>query len=86
MGASASFEQPTLAVEPGGQSEVQLRVRNTGGVVDSFTFEAVGVPEGWVTVAPAEVRLFPETEEFVAFHFCRLLTHCLLSEKIAMSH
>jgi hypothetical protein len=65
MGASASFEVSEISVEPGGQAEVRLRVRNTGSVVDSFTFEPVGVPAGWVTVTPAELRLFPETEEFV---------------------
>ena len=65
MGASASFEQSSISVEPGGQAEVQLRVRNTGGVVDSFSFEPVGIPPEWVSVSPAEVRLFPETEEYV---------------------
>jgi hypothetical protein len=65
MGASASFERSTLPVQPGGQAEVQLRVRNTGSVVDSFTFAPVGIPATWVTVAPAELRLFPETEEHV---------------------
>ncbi|MGA1440398.1 MAG: hypothetical protein ACO4CU_11285 [Ilumatobacteraceae bacterium] len=65
MGASASFERPTLPVAPGANAEVRLRVRNTGSVVDSFSFEPVGVPSGWVTVEPAELRLFPATEEFV---------------------
>jgi hypothetical protein len=65
MGASASFEQSSISVEPGGQAEVRLRVRNTGGVVDSFSFEPVGIPPEWVSVSPAEVRLFPETEEHV---------------------
>ena len=65
MGASASFDQTAVSVEPGGQAEVQLRVRNTGGVVDSFSFEPVGIPADWVSVTPAELRLFPETEEYV---------------------
>jgi len=65
MGASASFEQSSVSVEPGGQVDVQLRVRNTGGVVDSYSFEPVGIPAEWVSVSPPEVRLFPETEEFV---------------------
>lgn len=65
MGASAELDRTTLPVEPGGQSEVRLRVRNTGDVVDSFTFSPVGIAPGWVAVEPAEIRLFPETEEFV---------------------
>lgn len=65
MGASASFERPTLPVAPGASAEVRLRVRNTGSVVDSFSFEPVGIPADWVTVEPSELRLFPATEEFV---------------------
>ncbi|MEQ8439293.1 MAG: hypothetical protein RIB65_17515 [Ilumatobacter fluminis] len=65
MGASAAFDRPTLPVEPGASAEVRLRVRNTGDVVDSFTFESVGIAPNWVTFEPVEIRLFPETEEFV---------------------
>jgi hypothetical protein len=65
MGASASFDTSVVPVEPGGQVEVRLRVRNTGPVVDQFTFEPVGIAPAWVRVEPAQVRLFPETEEYV---------------------
>ena len=46
MGASASFEQSQLNVIPGEHTETQLRVRNTGSVVDQFTFEAIGCGSG----------------------------------------
>ncbi len=65
MGASASFEQSRLNVIPGEHTETQLRVRNTGSVVDQFTFEAIGDGADWITVAPAEFSLFPAAEETV---------------------
>ena len=51
MGASASFEQSRLNVIPGEHTETQLRVRNTGSVVDEFTFEPIGFAAEWITVA-----------------------------------
>ena len=65
MGASASFEQSRLNVIPGEHTESQLRVRNTGSVVDQFTFEADRFGADWITVAPAEFSLFPAAEETV---------------------
>ena len=65
MGASASFEQSRLNVIPGEHTEFQLRVRNTGSVVDQFTFEPIGFGAEWITVAPAEISLFPAAEETV---------------------
>jgi len=65
MGASASFEQSQLNVIPGDHTETRLRVRNTGSVVDQFTFEAIGAGADWISVAPAELSLFPAAEETV---------------------
>ena len=65
MGASASFEASQLNVVPGEHAETRLRVRNTGSVVDQFTFEAIGEATDWITVAPAELSLFPAAEETV---------------------
>ena len=65
MGASASFELSQLNVIPGEHTETNLRVRNTGSVVDQFTFEAIGEAMDWITVAPAELSLFPAAEETV---------------------
>ncbi|MGH9134023.1 MAG: hypothetical protein ACRDZZ_08815 [Ilumatobacteraceae bacterium] len=65
MGASASFELSQLNVIPGEHTETQLRVRNTGNVVDQFTFEPIGDGAEWISVAPAEISLFPAAEETV---------------------
>ena len=65
MAVSAAFEQQTVNVEPGGQVDVRLRVRNVSEIVDQITFQAVGIDPSWVVVTPPELRLFPGTEEFV---------------------
>ena len=39
MGAAVELAEDALAVEPGGQVATRVRVRNTGEVVDRFTFD-----------------------------------------------
>ncbi len=62
MGASVTLVTPSVAVEPGGEVAVDLRLRNTGGVVDEFTLEVVGDSAGWASVDPPTVSLFPGAE------------------------
>jgi hypothetical protein len=50
---------------PGGSVTYELRVRNTGTVVDELTFEALGDGAGWIRVEPAVLPLFPGVEETV---------------------
>lgn len=69
MGATATFDQSTLEVEPGGQVSGQLTVRNTGDVVDEFSFEVLGDAAGWTVVDPATLRLFPNTEQSATVRF-----------------
>jgi hypothetical protein len=54
-----------LAVEPGSTISTELRVRNTADIVDEFTFEPLGVAADWITLEPATVRLFPDTDAVV---------------------
>ncbi len=63
MGALAVLEPRLLPVEPGGQVSAQLRVRNTGSVVDQFTFQVLGDALDWTTVTPPTLSLFPGAEE-----------------------
>ena len=58
-----------MAVTPGSQASVQLRVRNTGSVVDQFTFQVLGDAQPWSTVVPPSLSLFPGAEEAVAITF-----------------
>jgi hypothetical protein len=69
MGASASLERAEVAVAPGSEATVALRVRNNGSVVDQFTFEPVGPGALWIEVEPPTVSLFPGAEETVTVRF-----------------
>ena len=69
MGCSASLNPSKVAVAPGGQAEAELRVRNTGGVVDEFTVEVLGEAAPWATAAPESVSLFPGGEATVHLLF-----------------
>jgi hypothetical protein len=60
MGALAHLSQTTIDVEPGRTAVFGMTVRNTGTVVDRFTFEALGSGAPWVTFAPSTLSLFPE--------------------------
>ena len=64
-GNSVSLQQTALAVQPGESVSTELRVRNTGDVVDQFSFQPLGDAAPWITVEPPTVRLFPETDALV---------------------
>ncbi|HEY5488641.1 MAG TPA: hypothetical protein VIK00_02300 [Candidatus Limnocylindrales bacterium] len=69
MGAAAHLESRLIAVTPGSQASVQLRVRNTGSVVDQFTFQVLGDAQAWSTVTPPSLSLFPGAEDAVSVSF-----------------
>jgi hypothetical protein len=69
MGAGAHLEDATVSVEAGGAASVALRVRNTGQVVDQFTFEVLGVAAGWTSAEPPSISLFPNAEEATSLWF-----------------
>ena len=54
-----------MTVVPGGEAAVDVRIANTGTVVDSFTVTVVGAAAGWATVEPAAVSLFPGADQTV---------------------
>ena len=69
MGALARLSDAVVDVEPGGTISLELTVRNTGTVVDQFTFEILGAAGAWTTVEPPTVSLFPQGEEAVQVVF-----------------
>ena len=69
MGASATLRTTAVTVEPGGSAFCELALRNTGSVVDEFTFEILGDAADWATVTPATISLFPGTEGSVQITF-----------------
>ncbi len=62
MGAAAFLEAKALAVDPGQETTASIRVRNTGQVVDQFTLSILGDAQGWATVDPPSLSLFPGAE------------------------
>jgi hypothetical protein len=59
MGAEATLTPGQLLVTPGGEATFEASVRNTGGVVDSFTFTPLGPAAPWTACEPAALSLFP---------------------------
>jgi hypothetical protein len=49
-----------VEVEPGHTATVPITVRNTGTVVDRYTFEALGAAAPWARFSPDSLSLFPE--------------------------
>jgi len=62
VGSIATISPETLPVDPGDEAACELRVRNTGNVVDQFSFEALGHVAPWVTFEPPSISLLPEGE------------------------
>lgn len=69
MGVSASLHVNAVSIAPGQAGAIEMKVRNTGTVVDQFSFQALGDAAGWISVEPAQVSLFPGGEESVRVWF-----------------
>ncbi|MGI5440813.1 hypothetical protein ACQEV4_26575 [Streptomyces shenzhenensis] len=59
MTVSASVDESSVTVEPGGEAELPVRVLNSGATVEECRFEVVGPCAGWTTVEPASLSLYP---------------------------
>lgn len=69
MGAEASLTPLARPVNPGEETEVELTVTNTGGVVDQFTFELLGDPAAWAVAEPSGLSLFPGQSQTAKLRF-----------------
>lgn len=69
MSLWTSLEPASATVDPGSTTQVRLRLRNTGDVVDEYRFEPVGGPATWTTVEPHTLRLYPGTTGTVELTF-----------------
>lgn len=65
MGAHVTLSPANLVVAAGQTATFELKVRNTGTVVDEFTFEVLGDVPDWIQVEPPVLPLFPAGEETV---------------------
>ncbi len=69
MGAIAVLGTRSLAVAPGAQASVEIRIRNNGTVVDQFTLQVLGDAAAWATAEPPVVSLFPGAEQTARITF-----------------
>jgi hypothetical protein len=65
----ASLAPTEVSVTPGGDAGAKLRVFNRGAIVDKFSFELPAELAEWVTVEPAALNLYPNTNAEAAIHF-----------------
>ena len=69
MSASATIPPTPLQVEPGSEVSVFVQVRNTGEIVDQYTFEVLGEAAQWARLEPPELSLFPGAEGEIKVSF-----------------
>ena len=62
MGVSVVMDPTTAPVVPGQRSTSDIRIRNTGAVVDQFVLDVVGEAATWTHVDPPSVNLLPGEE------------------------
>ncbi len=62
MGALVELEPRRLTATPGSPAPIQVRVRNSGSVVDQFDIGVLGGAQAWATVEPPSLSLFPGAE------------------------
>jgi len=69
MAATATLASKAVAVTPGGEAVSEVRIRNSGTVVDQFTLEVLGDASAWAIVEPAVIPLFPGAEAVARIKF-----------------
>lgn len=62
MGAIVDLEPRSVPAVPGAPATAQVRVRNSGSVVDQFTLEIIGDAQAWAKIEPPTLSLFPGAE------------------------
>jgi hypothetical protein len=69
MGVTATLLTKAASVQPGGETSCEIRIRNSGQIVDQFTLEVLGDASGWAVVEPTTVSLFPGAEAVARIRF-----------------
>jgi hypothetical protein len=69
MAATATLASKAVTVTPGGEAVSEVRVRNSGTVVDQFTLEVLGDASAWAIIEPAVIPLFPGAEAVARIRF-----------------
>src|SRR5437667_2572604 len=58
-----------VRVDPGAESEAEIRVRNTGSIVDRISLQVEGPAARWASVDPPTVNLYPGAEATARLRF-----------------
>jgi hypothetical protein len=69
MAATATLASKAVTVTPGGEAVTEVRIRNSGTVIDQFTLEVLGDASAWAIVEPSVVPLFPGAEAVARVKF-----------------
>src|ERR1700716_3268352 len=69
MAATATLASKAVTVTPGGEAVSEVRIRNSGTVVDQFTLEILGDASAWAIVEPEVIPLFPGAEAVARIRF-----------------
>jgi hypothetical protein len=69
MGATTSAPATPLSVTPGDQARTEITVRNSGRVVDAYSFEPLGTLAPWMRVEPESLALMPDGEGTITVTF-----------------
>jgi hypothetical protein len=62
VGVVATIENVTLSVDPGAETACDVRIRNTGQVVDRVLLDVLGDAAEWTKVEPPQLNLLPGTD------------------------
>lgn len=62
MGVAVASDEREVSVPPGTEATREIRIRNTGAVVDSFELDVVGDAASWTQITPSQLNLMPGEE------------------------
>ena len=68
-GVTIAVAPSTLAVKPGEEATVEVRIRNKSNVVDQYDIQVVGEPSRWTIAEPGTLSLFPDAEGVARVRF-----------------
>jgi len=68
-GVNVSLSEAPLSVDPGAEAATELRVHNSGTVVDRASLVVLGTACAWATVEPSILSLFPKQSGVARIRF-----------------
>lgn len=70
VGVTVSLDSAVVDAEPGAETAFDIRVENTGVVVDAILLDVLGDAREWARAEPAQLNLLPGTGEHARIVFC----------------